>query len=67
MKKKEILRRLSAVCMSIVMSISLLTSSVYASEELVADGVVLDIADEDDDSSDVEITEEDREDESEEQ
>ena len=67
MKKKEILRRLSAVCMSIVMSISLLTSSVYASEELVADGVDLDIADEDDDSSDVEITEEDTEDESEEQ
>ena len=39
MKKKEILKRLSAVCMSVVMSVSLLPSSVYASEELFADGV----------------------------
>ena len=38
MKKKEILKRLSAVCMSAVMSVSLLSSSVYASEELFADG-----------------------------
>lgn len=66
MKKKEILKRLSAVCMSAVMSVSLLSSSVYASEELFADGADLDIADEDDASSDVDITEEDIEDGSEE-
>lgn len=40
MKKKEILKRLSAVCMSAVMSVSLLSSSVYASEELFVDGRV---------------------------
>lgn len=39
MKKKEILKRLSAVCMSAVMSVSLLSSSVYASEELFDGGV----------------------------
>ena len=48
------------------MSVSLLSSSVYASEELFADGADLDIADEDDASSDVDITEEDIEDGSEE-
>lgn len=39
MKKREILKRLSAVCMSAVMSVSLLSSSVYASEELFDGGV----------------------------